>query len=207
MPRFTANWYVLQEISFLLALHAGQYEKAKGIYLNVDRTGSLKKMDEPSRERWKLFNIYLRILGYFYEEKQQLKVVRVLNDLALYSTDKRGMNFPILIARLICLLTSNQDDQLTEFDEQFRQYVKRYVNRKKHYRTWYFARLTGLLFRYHFDTDKCRSIGRKFHQRLVDFSRKATRDYEMIEIVPYEHLWPLILDHIDRRFVARRKAS
>ncbi|MEO8087978.1 MAG: hypothetical protein ABI763_14230 [Bacteroidota bacterium] len=72
-------------------------------------------------------------------------------------------------------------------------YVSRHISRRKHYRSYYFSKLLLLLYKYDFDLEKAERMGEKFYNRLRSFNTRTQQDREMSELIPYDHLWGMIL--------------
>lgn len=196
IPNINYNWYVFNEIYFRLCLHGKNFLLAQTVYDRVTGSEGFKTLPPERVEKWKLFKVFLDLALDRDYQHEQLNPVKFINDLPKYGTDKHGLNFAIMTAEFICLLMGNHQDKLIDYEERFKQYVKRYVSRKSHYRAWYFSKLILLLFKYRYDAAQSQKIGAKFHQRLCNFKKKKIRDYEMIEIIPYEHLWEMLLKQV-----------
>ncbi|MEO8085747.1 MAG: hypothetical protein ABI763_02945 [Bacteroidota bacterium] len=187
------NWMLYQENYFQLLLHAKKYGKAREVYNEVAASRFWKNRSTSQREIWK---IYLAYLHFALNDTKQIELfmpARFLNEINTFRKDKEGLNFVIQVAEMMYLLAHNDADRLAEFGESFRIYVSRHISRRKHYRSYYFSKLLLLLFKYDFDVGKAEIIGEKFHNRLLSFQTRSQQDREMSELIPYDHLWIMIL--------------
>jgi|GEM_PF-6522097 len=196
---YSRNWYVFMELLFITTVHSGDYEYAETIFMTVTKSSFFNKLDSNRIELWKLYEAYLHLLLPEKRERKKINPLKLINDLPLFSTDKKGLNFPILIAEFISILLGNYSDRLINFKPKFTIYVTRYVNRKTHERPWHFSKLILLLYKYDFDVEKCRRMGEKFYKKLCNFNKTKSQNLEMIEIVPYEHLWRHLTGFLQRR--------
>ncbi len=187
------NWMLYMENYFQLLMHAGRFEQAQQVYNEVTGSRYWQSRTNAQRELWK---IKLAYLHFALNDKKQIALfmpARFLNQISLLKKDKQGLNFALQVAELMYLLAQHNTDRLSEFSHSFRMYVSRNISRRRHYRSYYFSKLLLLLDKYNFDISKAEAIGKKFHDRLIDFRRQSTHDRELTELIPYDQLWPMML--------------
>jgi hypothetical protein len=187
------NWMLYMENYFQLLMHSGKYTKAQKVYAQVTRSRYWKGRTTAQRELWKINNAYLHFALNDINEISLFMPARFLNEIITLRKDKEGLNFVIQVAEMIYLLAHNDQDRLASFGESFRVYVSRHISKKKHYRSYYFSKLLLLLYKYNFDAKKAERIGEKFYNRLLSFNTRPQQDRKMIELIPYDQLWHMIL--------------
>lgn len=185
----TLEWYIL------LCIHSKDYKMAwelfdMGIVLPV-----FKGVPPERMEIWKLFEAYLCFAAPINGHK--FKLYKYLNEISYFSKDKRGLNISITIVQIVLLLDEGNFDRLIDRADSFKIYFKRYVNRNINYRTFYFVKLLELLFRYNFNEIKIKAMGIKYYKKLGNKAGHYKGNTELVEIIPYEELWQLILKRLN----------
>jgi hypothetical protein len=187
------NWMLYMENFFQMLMHAGRFEEAQQVYSEVTGSRYWQNRSNAQRELWKIKSAYLH---FALNDRKQIELfmpARFLNQIAVLKKDKQGLNFALQVAELMYLLAQDNADRLSEFGHSFHMYTLRNISRRRHYRSYYFSKLLLLLYRYNFDIAKAERIGKKFHDRLLDFRRQSTHDRELTELIPYDQLWPMML--------------
>jgi len=188
-----SNWLGYRENYFQLLMHAEEYESAKRLYDEVLNSRWRRKMSPYQHDVWQVNFAYLHFALNDSEAIKLFTPVRFFNRLKKIKTDKEGLNFLIEVGQCMFLLAQKTSANLQEFEDNFRNYIKRHIDRRQHYRSYYFALLLLTLFKYERDVEKAEAIGKKFYEKLKDFQHNAPRDREITELIPYDHLWPMML--------------
>ncbi len=193
-----------RELATVNALYAGKYEEAWQICktaLQHDRFAKIPLIDQ---EAWRIYYGYLYFLAQTKrfelppQEKSNLPKLRLsswLNDLPLYSLDKRGAQIPVLILQTLLLFSEGRWDELENRIEALRKFRQRNLDpENEHYRTNCFIHLLELLPKYAHDLRALPAAAAPWLKKLAagDFDI-LDRTYE-IEVVPYERQWEWILE-------------
>jgi hypothetical protein len=192
------NWFGYMENYFQLLMNAGEFDKARGLYDEVTTSHHRRNMSEHQRDVWKINIAYLHFAMNDAGAIKLFTPVRYFNALKNCNTDKEGLNFLIQVGQLMYLVVQGQSVYLDEFAENFKQYMKRHISRRRQYRSYYFSKLLLLLLAHHTDVAKAEAQGKKFHARLKKFEDRMPLDYEMTELIPFEHLWQILLRQMKR---------
>jgi hypothetical protein len=190
------NWLIFRECHFLLCMHTGNYSKALQLFYEVTEHPKFHHQNPERLEKWKIFEAYLNYALPSQLPKKNFNLFKFLNEMHIYSKDKKGFNFAILIAEIILLIEIGDMDKLINIAEPFRVYVARYVSRKNNLRSYYFSKLLMVLFKYEFNPEKSEQIGKKFYDRLNGINPVYNGDLEGIEVIPYDVLWKLLLNKL-----------
>jgi hypothetical protein len=203
MTEGTPSWFKNREITAVNALYAGNYAEAWQLTkkaMRHERFGEISTFDQ---ESWRLYSGYLQLLAKLGElplsprEKGELPRFRLsswINDLPLFSQDKRGANIPILLLQALYLLAENNPDGFDLRVEALRKYRQRNLDpRNEHFRTDCFIRMLELIPQYGHQTTILRAQAAPLLEKLGSVSVDLLdRTYE-IEVVPYERQWEWIL--------------
>jgi len=190
------NSLIVFEYHFILCIHEQKYNKARDLFNEALSNPLFKSYPKERIEKWKLFEAYL---GFIYPDpKRKFKLFKFLNEVTVYSKDKRGLNISIMIAQIILLLDDGNFDMLIEKADSFRIYFKRYVTKHINYRTFYFVKMVEIMFKHNFSYDKVKQSSEKFYARLSDKVGQYHGDIESLEVIPYEELWEQILNRLKK---------
>lgn len=190
--RSTNNWFAFMENYFLLAMHAGKYEQASKLYAEVMRNTSYKKISSTAQERWLLYATYLYFVNPSDELLKQSNYRKLMSSVPEHSKDKQGFNVAILILQFMYFVRSHNTDALVNRIELLKKYAGRHLTHQLSKRNLLFFKLLVLLVKEDLDYTQAKKKGETLLQRLK--STPVPGDaYAEIEIMPYEHLWTLIL--------------
>ncbi|MHC2992590.1 hypothetical protein OB13_13720, partial [Pontibacter sp. HJ8] len=186
------NWFAYMENYFLLAVHAKQYTLGNLLLQKVFNNNAFKNIPTTAKERWMLYQAYFRLV---YSEatsiSQEAKNPYLLS-LPEYSKDKLGFNVAILTLQFIYLLEKGDAEALLYRIESLKKYISTHLKDVFSLRSKLFLKLLMLVVTEDFDVVQCRQKGENLYKKLM--ATPAPGDaYAEIEIVPYEHLWDLIL--------------
>jgi hypothetical protein len=190
------NWMIFRESDFLLCMHTGNYTRALQLFYEVSSHPKFSQQNPERLEKWKIFEAYLNYVLPSQLPKKNFNLFKFLNEVSIYSKDKKGYNFAILVAEILLLIEIGDVDKLINIAEPFKVYVARYVSRKNNLRSYYFAKLLLVLFKYNFEPVKSEQIGKKFLERLINISSHDNGDLESIEVIPYDTVWPLLISKL-----------
>ena len=197
MNRAYTNWFAYIENYFLLAMHAKKYPLAFEIFRNATHNPNFEKVKKSVKETWSLFRAYL----YFvYPDKSLLKnfnYKQFVTYVPEYSKDKLGFNVAILILQCLNYLKKNDLDALLFRVESLKKYKQRHFRDNHSLRTKLFFRLLFAAVHASMREDLLSKKINDIHEKLKDTPPPGDA-YAKIEIIPYEHLWKMILDMMSK---------
>ncbi|MBK8557082.1 MAG: hypothetical protein IPL65_15510 [Lewinellaceae bacterium] len=195
------NWFKYQELFLLLSLHARQYKRAYDTYLETVAHRRFATLPDSIRQIWKIMEAYLYFLietGKIVPAKpdarfSRFRVVRFVNEVPLFSKDKRGMNIPILIFQILYLLQEKKYGEMLDRMEAISKYSSRYLKKKDNYRSSCFIKMLLQIPASDFHRVAVERHAGKYAALLakapIDFAGQS----HDIEIIPYEDLWEMVL--------------
>ena len=110
-----------------------------------------------------------------------------------YSKDKQGFNVTILILQYLYFLKRKDTDSLLHRIEAMRKYAGTHLKDNFSDRTKSLFKLLMLVVKEDFRATQCRKKGRYLYEKLQTISPPGDA-YAEIEIIPFEHIWEIILD-------------
>jgi hypothetical protein len=117
---------------------------------------------------------------------------KVKNELDAMTKDKSGMNIAILVVKLLSLFAERKATVIIEEAETIEQYCYRNLNKKDTERSASFIRM---LLRLPLWIQNAKEEDKKLKKLTEQFFRVNQVENFHIEIVPYEHLWELLLKY------------
>ena len=200
-----------RELATVTALYAEKYSEAWELCKTALRSERFSKIPLFDQESWRIYYGYLHFLGQTGRlklsapEKEDLPKFRLstwLNDLPLYSLDKRGAQIPVLILQTLMLVSEGRWDDLENRVEALRKFRQRNLDpNDEHFRTNCFIHLLELLPKYARNLLALPAAAAPWLEKLssapVDI---LDRTFE-IEVVPYERQWTWVLETIGLNLV------
>ncbi len=196
LPSFSPssnNWFAYMENYTLLAIHAKKYEVAHMLLHQVQENPFIKKINKLAQERWTLFEAYLQFIAP--EKENPLKWQSLVHNAPTYSKDKEGFNVAILILQVMYYLEIADYEALEYRVDSLKKYAQHHFKDSFSERSRIFFKLLTVLVSSNFDYSVTHKKGSHLYQKLQKTPTPGDA-YAEIEIIPYEHLWELVLNRI-----------
>jgi hypothetical protein len=197
----TFNWFKFEEMLVLLSLHTQSYQDAYVHFKQAVQHRRFAALPEGVRQVWKIIEAYLYYLaesGLIKPESDdgvfsRFRIARFLNETPLYSKDKRGMNIPILIFQIVYLIREKRYNETIDRIEAIEKYTSRYLVKDDTYRSNCFIKMLLQIpaanFHHVATIRKAEKLTRQLQAVTLDYANQS----HDVEIVPYEHLWDMVL--------------
>ena len=195
------NWFIFSEFYFLFCMRSEQFGVAKVLFKSVVRHIKFDNLAASRREKWRIYHAYLQFLevcGLVDGSSPKLrtkrfKVEKFLNEVPIFSKDKRGYNIAILIIHILFLLKRERFGEIIDRMGGLRQYRKRYLKQPEDIRSSLFIKMLMVMERQSFDYLETKIKTHGYFEEL-----KGVRfRYEGMpidpEVVGYEVLWGVVL--------------
>lgn len=201
------NWLITCDCYFRLCLHSTRFEKAKEVLGLV--TINKKKLTRYRgyTETWRIneaFIQYLTLIGKIPKDPEAapLKPFRLgkfLNEVPTFSQDKRGSNITILILQILFLLEKQEYHTIIDRTESLKAYSYRYLKQDDTFRSNCFIKMLLCLPAADFQKEQVQQRAKKYLTRLRTVPIEKAKQSAEIEVMPYEMLWDLVLESMDRQ--------
>lgn len=196
------NWFKNLEYLFLLAMHTGNYQRAYTVFRKAVDHKRFSTLPEPVAELWNLYHAYLHFLielGKIAPEEGDrhftaFRINRFLNDMPIFSKDKKGMNIAVLSIQILFYILRGNYNTAIDRIEAIEKYCSRYLFKEHTLRSYYFIKLLLTIPQASFHRTAVARHARPYLEKLRAFSIEEATEFHKIEIIPYETLWALILD-------------
>jgi hypothetical protein len=200
----THNWFKNQEVLIRLAFYTDQYEDAYVVFKESVNHPNYKKLVNTYQDFWKVCQVYIYVcvsLGLIKnlsanEQKKRFRLSTFVNNLPIYSYDKRGMNIPTIIAQVLYFLVKKDFDSVLNRIESIEKYcIRHLVDKDFDVRSYYFIKMLLTLPEANYNFGRVLKRSQGFKEKF-DAAPENSKNIEL-EIMPYEKLWSLLLDLIN----------
>jgi tetratricopeptide (TPR) repeat protein len=200
------NWFILQELYFLLLFNSNDLYHATEIYCNVIAHNRFNYIRTQLQELWKVFGGYLwfminyfnddRCLKLLAQQKQTFRFSKLLNEIPTFSKDKKGMNVAVLILQILLLLEKREYVKIISRMEALKSYTYRNLGKDDAYRSHYFIKMLLAMEKAQFDPEKTEEKTAGLLDKLRRGDLNYTSTQTRMEIISYERLWNIAIDLI-----------
>ncbi len=197
------NWFKYRELYFILCMHSEEYQEAQAIHDKTVAHPEFENLPRNVVETWMIFEAYLKYLilaGQFEpaggadREDIKFRLGRFLNEMSVFSKDKRGMNITILIIEVLFQILNGDRGQLIDRVEAIDKYRSRYLQEEETRRCNHFFRMLLQIPKNAFDRELAEQKAAKDLAALQQVPIELANQTYEIEILPYEKLWAIALD-------------
>lgn len=203
------NWLKLQESYFILCMHTRAYEQARETCLRVaPYTRIHNSLPAHIVEMWKIYEAYVQFLervGKLPESEQSVKFrqARFLNEIPVFSKDKRGMNIPILVLQILFSISDHDYAKTIDRIEAIDKYCGRYLTKGDNFRSNCFIKLLLTIPAASFHREGVLRRSEKLLDQLHSVPLEVAYQTHEIEIIPYEDLWEMVMADLENKIYKR----
>ena len=195
------NWFKYYEMYFILAMHTENYQEALNIYYKVTNHKRFRYLPNNVTEIWLIYEAYLHylfVVGLLIPSKEQksleqFRLGRFLNEAAIYSKDKSGLNIAIIIFQIIYLMATNQYDKLLDREEAIEKYCTRHLKEEYTMRSYYFIRGLLIMASLGVNNGDRQEKAEAYRAKLLEEENLESSQVFQIEVIPFEQLWEIAL--------------
>lgn len=199
----TFNWFKYQELHFLLCMHTKRYIQAAALLRKINGHNRFPYLMDNAKEVWKIYEAYAFFARWATDQPEGLdqvnfKLSRFLNEIPIFSRDKKGLNVAILIAQFLLLLKEERYGEMIDRAEALYKYGIRYLQEEESMRSFYFIKMLLALVHASFKPQKAEKTAQKYLEKMKSCPLAEAQQSHQIEIIPYESIWTMILHQLQR---------
>jgi len=200
------SWHNINNYIILGYFALQEYDKAYEVFSDVIKSDNLKYLSLRFREPWYIKEAFIHFLirtGRIDPDKhpevklRSFRISRFVNEVTVYSKDKKGINITINIIQILFLIADKKYDAVADKLSSLKQYSYRYLRKPEYIRPSNFIKMLQTISTCHFK--KSRVIQKA--DRHLDVLKQNPMDYTeqalSIEIIPYERLWEEVLNLLE----------
>lgn len=201
------NWFKYNELFLQFSFHTENFQEGCEVLERVFNEKAFELLPASLKEIWYInlaFAVFLQREGKISLPPDDsvfnhFRLGKFLNTIPIFSKDKRGMNVPILIVQMLLLLQEQKDDQVIDRIDAMKKYCSRYLKENELFRSNCFINMLLEIPLQNFHPVAIRRHTEKYWQRLKKVPLETAQQTREIEIIPYEKLWAIILEHLENR--------
>jgi hypothetical protein len=189
-PRRGVNWHLAQSIHFILLMHCDRFEEAGSILRMVMDSTFFASTTEQYKEEWLIYDAYYQYLTTDSGRKidsSDFLLYKFLNEVPVFSQDKKGANISIIILQVLWLLKEHNYEKLLSIQKSIENYMTRYLRVKKNRsRSAIFLNILLVIIRNDFQITK---IEKKIGALLLQLQECSNHQWvEPLEVYPFDKL-------------------
>lgn len=201
------NWFKYQELLIYLSLHTRQYQETYRIFKQATHHRRFGALPKAIGETWRIIEAYLFYLVELEKVHpaendstfSRFRMARFVNEMPLFSRDKRGMNIPILIFQILSLIYNKRYDAAIDRMEAIEKYCSRYLRRDDTFRSNCFIKMLLVIPAQGFHKTAVLRHAEKYHKMLLSMPIDMANQSHDVEIIPYEDLWEMALESLQNK--------
>jgi len=185
----------------LVNLHKGEFGQAVDQFFTAINKQSFVSLSPKDAQRWVLYEAYINLAiecgaAEYHGRRKRFSIQKFINDLPHFSKDKRAMNIPILIAQMLFFIVRKQYNHAIDRIEALDKYSSRYLRNNETFRSNCFIKMLLEIPKNSFNLLRVERASEKYFRRLLDSEIDLIDQPFEIEIIPYERLWAMIMNHL-----------
>jgi len=207
------DWYTNLDLYLTLAFHSKEYQEVYYIFNRAANHRKFKRLNPLLKEKWQISEAYVHFLVFVDkivpirsdERFSNFKLGKFLNSVPIFSKDKRGLNIPILVIQILFTIAKRDFETAINRIEAIKKYCSRYLRKHQNFRSNCFIKmlLQAPISGFHKAGTERRAA--KYLEQLKSAPLEITNQAYEVEIIPYEDLWDIIIEHLDTRFYKAKK--
>ncbi len=203
----TINWYNILSYLMSINLYVGNFNQSYKFFAWAINHKSFKYLFDSFKENWVIREGYIHLLLKLEKIEQDIieefpirnfRINRFLNEVPIYSKDKRGSNISILIIQMLFYLTDNKYNEFVDRMDALKQYSYRYLRNDETLRSNAFIKMILKIPDANWHPLRVQRHVEKYYKRLIATPMEISDQSAEVEIIPYEHLWELVLEILER---------
>lgn len=200
------NWFKNRELCLILALHTHNYTEAHQVWQHATSQPSFHTLGKRALEKWKIYEAWLEYLLFIgklksspVETSGKFRLNKFLNEVPIFSKDKRGMNVPILVIQILFLIAQKRHGAVLSRIEAIERYCSRYLKQDENYRCNVFIRLLLQIPKAHFHPQTVLSRAERYLKLLEQYPLQMSPQGYELEVIPFEELWAMVWGSLGKR--------
>lgn len=198
----TMNELRLTDFAIQLGLRTGHYEYAYREFVAVNQRKINRLLAQRHHEHWVILEACINLLiiageitpGEDWPKLRRFRAGSFLNKVTTSSRNKKGENIQILILQALLSIVRKKYDDVIDRTASLDAYCNRYLKDDENLRNNCFFKLLVITTQCGFNKRKAQKKGETTYRRL----KSATDSSKLnnTELIPYEKLWQIVLNHL-----------
>ena len=208
------NFFFLKGLEYSLYANIKDYKNLYLITLDVLDSKTISNF-QIHFEQWKIREAYANVLlesGKIDEsimehaKYKKFRLNKFLNEVEMFSKDKRGINISILVVELMHFLIRKEYDKLLNRLDALNQYTYRYLRNDETLRSNCFIKMLLKLPEAEYHPLRTERYVKKYEKKLRENPLQISLKSIDVEIIPYEDLWDIIIEILGKQSKKKKYA-
>lgn len=191
----SSDWFKLNEIYLHLAIYNKNHKLADKIIHSVFENKVFEKLLEEEKENWKLFKDYLLLINAYYNDIRDFNFKSFNTKIPKYDKEREGYNVAIIILQFLYFVEQKELNELAMRRDELKRYMANHFKENFSYRSRTIYKLLNIVVENKLDY-KAIQLKSRYLVKKLNENQIVGNAYQELEIVPYDHLWDLILTQL-----------
>lgn len=195
------NWFVLKMYIMVGKLHSKDYQGAFNIVNEIREDIGRSKIPTALLQTWLVYEAQVEFLVSIGKiqtnQPSKFRLYKFLNEIPIYTKDKRGLNISILIVHTLMLLQQKKYTQIIDRVDALNQYCHRHLRRDDSFRPNCFIKMLLQIPKADFNRKRAERYAESYVRKLTSMPIMISDQTIEVEIIPYEDLWGMALQLLD----------
>jgi hypothetical protein len=191
------NWFKFNQMYFIYLMRTDQFVKAIELLNEIISNRNFAFQDNDTSEIWKIYEAYAHLMIdeniKIAKTKRSFRIGKFLNEVPVFSKDKRGLNVSIIIVQIMLLLKRKKYNTIIDKMAGLERYSSRYLGMFNTYRCNCFIKMLLQLEKRSFHPVAVQRHTEKYMKKLQEVPLEKSEAVLEMEIIPYDTLWKMIL--------------
>lgn len=203
----TFNWFKFQELFLMLMLHTGRFSQATEFIKTIGAYPKFSDLSVHILDNWRVYERYLNVLNNTGSDRktaaQQIENLQQILNLPTNSIERPGVTTAGIFAGFSELLQQGNLNELNQYAGLVSEYTERFLNQQNTRRSYYFSKMLQQIQTGNFDRESITKATAGYLKKLKSVTLQVAYQIDEMEILPYEMLWEINLNMLEKRFRAQ----
>lgn len=196
------SWFINKKLLIQIAIHNQNYKVAYQNYIDVKSHKNYELLAKDKKNIFQLYGAYLDFLALIriipdVPKVSRFRINKFINEVPEFNADKRGMKIPLIIAQLLYYIYDGNYDAIEVRILALKDYCSRNLMKKSpNYRSNCFIKMLLTIPTNNFHPVAARRKTKNLLDKLARVPFQLSQQPSEVEVIPYEHLWEIILNFL-----------
>jgi hypothetical protein len=195
------NWFVLKIYIMVSRIHSKDYQRAYEIMHELRMDKGYNKLPGTVSQTLRVYEAHVELLVALKKirphQHSKFRLHKFLNEIPIFTKDKRGLNVAILIVHVLFLLEQRKYSQIIDRVDALNQYCHRHLRRDDTFRSNCFIKMLLQIPRADFNRRRIERYADPYLTKLKSMPLMVSEQTIEVEVIPYEHLWKIAIEMLE----------
>ena len=202
LPPSSNNWFNTQDMQIRLSLATQDYTAAYEQLQDLLDNKRYRAQPQEHKDLYQLYAVYINFLvftGNIPESRPwtKNKLTTYFRTKTVFDRDTHGVRIAMIIVELLYNILDHDYDAMESRIYNLKQYCSKYLKKdKENYRSNCFIKMLLEIPKALFHPEATQRRAKRYHKGLLDNPLELSLQPREVEIIPYEHLWTIILQYL-----------